>query len=386
MAFSDASKFNEIITEIKELIEWFEDKHLDQITIRMFLSSGESFKYCATKDSIAHMLGIKTSYLNSCNMFNTTKSYELIKELIKNEHRISSKILSGEIKLSDIFKNHVHKKLEIFKSNISFNLDNTLFVCKYDRNKAILRGENPRNCDYVIIKEMEDGQIQELDVIKSGYIIKPVSSRMYESEQVAQYKFKKLLKDQDISILSSMSVNTNYYDEEKRFNLKERDKISKLQQIENISLKYNCNINVVGDCKYYYKKSLNEKNINKSNYDIISQIINCILDGKIIDIDELGILPTEITLQQKNLIDALNDNVIMVDNSEENGKKYSELQKEVIALKKAKKVLLEENNSLKTQLERVTTERNELRINDTKAKALIKTFKSAINEFDNPTE
>ena len=183
-----------------------------------------------------------------------------------------------------------------------------------------------------------------------------------------------------------MIVNTNYYDEEKRFNLKERDKISKLQQIENISLKYNCNINVVGDCKYYYKKSLNEKNINKSNYDIISQIINCILDGKIIDIDELGILPTEITLQQKNLIDALNDNVIMVDNSEENEKKYSELQKEVIALKKAKKVLLEENNSLKTQLERVTTERNELKINDTKAKALIKTFKSAINEFDNPTE
>ena len=78
--------------------------------------------------------------------------------------------------------------------------------------------------------------------------------------------------------------------------------------------------------------------------------------------------------------------MLSVDNSEENGKKYSELQKEVIALKKAKKVLLEENNSLKTQLERVTTERNELKINDTKAKALIKTFKSAINEFDNPTE
>ena len=391
MAFSDASKFNEIITEIKELIDWYEDKHLDQITIRMFLSSGESFKYCATKNSIAHMLGIKTDYLKNCKMFNTTKSYELVKELLKNEHRISSKILSDEIKLSDIFKNHVHKKIEIFKSNISIGLENTLFVCKYDRNKAILRGEQPRNCDYIIIKEMDDGQIQELDVVKTDYIIKPVSSRMYESEQVAQYKFKKLLKDQDISILTSIIVNTDYYDEEKRFYLKERDKISKLQQLENISLKYNCNINVVGDCKYYYKRNLTGKNISRNNYDIISQIINCILAGKIIDINELGLLPVEITLQQKNLIDALNDKIIMVDNNssindEQNRKKYSELQKEVTALKEAKEVLLEENNSLKTQLDEVTTERNELKVNDARSKQLIKTFKSAINDFENPTE
>lgn len=386
MAFSDSSKFNEIMSEIKDLINWYEAKRFDQISVKMFLASGESFKYCATKDSIAHMLGIKTSYLSNCNMFNTTKSYELIKELVKNEHRIGSKILSGEIKLSDIFKKHVHKKLEIFKSNISISLEDTLFICKYDRNKAIEYGKTPKNCDYIIVKEMEDGQIQELDIVKSGYIVKPVSSRMYENVLEAKEKFSKIFRYQDISILTSMIVNTGYYDEGKRLSLKEEDKISKLQQLENISLKYNCNINVVDDCKYYYKRSLKGKNINRNNYDIISQIINCILDGKIIDTEELNILPTEITLQQKNLIDALNDSVIMGVNNPENDKKYSELQKEVSTLRKAKKILLEENKNLKIQLDETTSERDELKVNDTKAKALIKTFKSAINDFENPTE
>ena len=386
MAFSDASKFSEIINKIKELISWYETNHFNQTSVKMFLSSGESFKLYVTKDSVAHMLGIKTDFLANCNMFDTTKSYELIKELIKNEHRIGSKILNGEIKLSDIFNKHVYRKLEIFKSNISINLENTLFVCKYDRNKAIEYGKTPKNCDYIIVKEMEDGQIQELDIVKSEYIVKPVSSRMYENELEAKEKFSKILRYQDISMLTSIIINTDYYDERKKISLKELEKISKLQQLENIRLKYNCNINVGYECKYYYKRALKDKNINKNNYDTISQIINCILDGKIIDIEELGVMPTEITLQQKNLIDALNDKVIMGINNPENGEKYSKLQKEVAILRETKKILLEENKNLKVQLDEISSERDELKFNDEKTKTLIKTFKEAINDYENPTE
>ena len=385
MAFCDSSKFNEIITKVRELIDWYENKHFDKTSVRLFLASGESFKYCVTKDSIAHMLGIKTDYLSTCGMFNTTKSYELIKELIYNEHRVSSKILNDEMRLSDIFNKYVDKKLEIFKSNISINLENTLFVCKYDRNKAILCGEQPRNCDYIIVKEMEDGNIQELDVVKSGYIIKPVSSRMYENEQEAKEKFEQLLKYQDISILTSIIINSDYYVEGKKLHLKEKDRLLKLQQIENMRLKYNCEIDVVDDCEFYYKKVMNGKNIGKNNYDIISQIINCILDGKIIDTEELDI-PSELTAQQKNLIDTLNDRIIMGINNPENEESYSKLQNQVSLLKESKKILLEENEKIKMELQKTTSERDELKKRDIKTKELIKSFKIAMNNYENPAE
>lgn len=386
MAFSEASKFDNIMKEIENLISWYEEKHIDQSSIKAFLASGESFRYCATKDSIAHMLGIKTDFLSTCGMFNTTKSYNLIKALIENQYRISSKILNNEIKLSDIFSKHIHKKLAIFKSNISISLDNILFICKYNRNKVIEYGGEPRNCDYIIAKETDDGQIQELDIVLSGKIAKPVSSRMYESEIEAKDEFSELLRYQDISILTSIIIDTGYYDDSKKFYLRENDKLSKLQQLENIRLRYNCNIDVVDDCKYYYKKAINGKTVGRNNYDVISQIINCILDGNLITNETLDVSFSELTMQQRNLIDALNDKVIMGNNNPNNNKKYSALEKQVKDLKNAKKTLEEENTKLTKKLEETTIERNELRTKDEKAKELIKTFRISIEKYDNPTE
>ncbi len=386
MAFSEASKFDNIMKEIENLISWYEEKHIDQSSIKAFLASGESFRYCATKDSIAHMLGIKTDFLSTCGMFNTTKSYNLIKALIENQYRISSKILNNEIKLSDIFSKHIHKKLAIFKSNISISLDNILFICKYNRNKVIEYGGEPRNCDYIIVKETDDGQIQELDIVLSGKIAKPVSSRMYESEIETKDEFSELLRYQDISILTSIIIDTGYYDDSKKFYLRENDKLSKLQQLENIRLRYNCNIDVVDDCKYYYKKTINGKTVGRNNYDVIAQIINCILDGNLITNETLDVSFSELTMQQRNLIDALNDKVIMGNNNPNNNKKYSALEKQVKDLKNAKKTLEEENTKLTKKLEETTIERNELRTKDEKAKELIKTFRISIEKYDNPTE
>ena len=228
MSLKETNQFENIIEEIKYLVNWYEKKHIDLATTKVYLASGESFRYKATQDSIAHMLGIKTDFLSNCNMFNTTKSYELVKELIKNDYRISEKIKNDEIKLSDIFSKHIHHKLDIFKFNISINLENTLFVCKYNREKVINYGKNPRNCDYIIVQELDDGQILELDVVKSGKYVKPVSSRMYENETEAKDSFEDLLRYQDISILTSLIYDADYYDEGRKVFLNEAKKSSKL--------------------------------------------------------------------------------------------------------------------------------------------------------------
>ncbi len=290
--------------------------------------------------------------------------------------------MNNEIKLSDVFNKHIHKKLAIFKSNISIILNNFLFVCKYDRNKAISYGKQPRNCDYIIVKEMDDGQIQELDIVLSNKIAKPVSSRMFESEADAKDEFSELLEYQDISILTSIIIDTGYYDDNQKFYLKESDKLSKLEQLENIRLKYNCNIDVIGDCKYYYKKAINGKNASRNNYDIISHIINCILNGQLITEETLEASYSELTPQQRSLIDALNDKIIMGSDNPDNAKEYSKLEKQVQDLKKAQQILTKESTKLTEELKKTTIERDELKDRDNHAKELVKTLTVALNTYN----
>ena len=382
MSLKETNQFEKIMEEIKYLVNWYENKHLDQASTRVFLASGDSFKYKITQDSIAHMLGIKTDFLSNCNMFNTTKSYELVKELINNDYRISEKIKKDEIKLSDIFSKHIHHKLDIFKSNISINLENTLFVCKYNREKVINYGGTPRNCDYIIVKELDDGQILELDVVKSGKYVKPVSSRMYENEIDAKDSFEDLLRYQDVSILTSLIYDADYYDEGNKVFLNEAKKSSKLQQLENFSLRYNCNINTTGDCKYYYKKSIKGRNDGRNNYDIYDKIINCILDGEIITEHALGILKSEISEQTRNLINAINDKLMLGNNNPDNERSYSSLEEMVNRLTEANKVFMEENKQLKAEKENLIDENRILKNDVAKTKVLINTFKSAIDDYE----
>ena len=382
MSLKETNQFENIIEEIKYLVNWYEKKHIDLATTKVYLASGESFRYKATQDSIAHMLGIKTDFLSNCNMFNTTKSYELVKELIKNDYRISEKIKNDEIKLSDIFSKHIHHKLDIFKFNISINLENTLFVCKYNREKVINYGKNPRNCDYIIVQELDDGQILELDVVKSGKYVKPVSSRMYENETEAKDSFEDLLRYQDISILTSLIYDADYYDEGRKVFLNEAKKSSKLQQLENFSLRYNCNINTTGDCKYYYKKSIKGRNDGRNNYDIYDKIINCILDGEIITEQALGISKNEISEQTRDLINAINDKLMLGNDNPNNEKSYSTLEEKVKKLTEANKLFLKEKNELKEENDSLIDENKKLKTDAEKTKVLINTFKCAIGEYE----
>ena len=382
MSLKETNQFENIMGDIKYLVNWYEKKHLDLANTKVYLASGESFRYKATQDSIAHMLGIKTDFLSNCNMFSTTKSYELVKELIKNDYRISEKIKKDEIKLSDIFSKHIHHKLDIFKSNINISLENTLFVCKYNREKVINYGGTPRNCDYIIVKELDDGQIQELDVVTCGKYVKPVSSRLFENEIDAKEEFEKLLRYQDVSILTSIIFNSDYYDEGNRIFLNENEKKLKLQQLENFSLRYNCNINVVGDCKYYYNKVNKGKNIGRNNYDVYDKIISCILEGELIKIHKLGIPRSEISEQTILLINAINDKLMLGNNNPDNEKSYSTLEEKVKKLTEANRIFEKENKELKKDKDVLIDENKKLETEVSKTKVLINTFKNAIGEYE----
>ena len=94
-------------------------------------------------------------------MFKNTQSYEVLKELFRNQTRISGMIKDGVIKLNDIFSKHINEKLSGFKNNCSINIFNNMFVCKYNREKVIRQGKNPRNCSYIICSSLDDGTLLE---------------------------------------------------------------------------------------------------------------------------------------------------------------------------------------------------------------------------------
>lgn len=388
MAFREAQQFNEIIEEINNLINWYENTHVKDKSIRMFLSNEEVFTYRVRDEHIAHLLGINTNFLVGTNMFNTTSSYELVKEFIKNSYRFGTRINNNEIKLSDIFSHEIITKLKHFKENINISLDKTLFICSYDASKQYNDGMKHNKCDYIVIQELDDGTILELDLVreKSGKVI-PMSNKAYDDIYEAEKVFESLLKEQSISMLSSISIRfNNGYTDKIDIYQNEQQRILKLQKLKKFKKNYKCHIDLVSDCEHYISRNLNNKNEGRNTSDIYDKIISCILDGKIIKISKLGVPSSEINEQTRMLINAINDKLMLGNNNYDNERSYSSLEKKVKKLTEAGRIFEQENKELKNKNEILTTENSKLNEENEKAKVLIKTFKSAINEFENPTE
>ena len=309
---------------------------------KVFLTSGNSFNYRIPRDKIAHLLGVKTENLILTGMFKNTQSYEVLKELFRNQTRISGMIKDGVIKLNDIFSKHINEKLSGFKNNCSINIFNNMFVCKYNREKVIQQGKNPRNYNYIICSSLDDGTLLELDLIINNKYALPVSNRLFNDEIEEQESFKEFLQDQDISFISSIIIYNNYFDNDKKIYLKEEDKIFKLQVLKNYKLQYNCNIDVVGDCEYGYKRTRANKMQGQNDYDIYDYIISCLMDNKLISTEKLGTL----TNQNIELINAINDKIMYSSDSTANQETYSNLQNQVSKLKKTNKLLQTQNAEL----------------------------------------
>lgn len=63
MSLKEMDQFNTIINKIKDLINWYENCRMEEKTIKVFLTSGNSFNYKIPKDKVAHLLGVKTDNL-----------------------------------------------------------------------------------------------------------------------------------------------------------------------------------------------------------------------------------------------------------------------------------------------------------------------------------
>ena len=378
MALREMDQFNEIINKIREIINSYDNYHIERNKIRVFLASGDSFNYAVPRDSIAHLLGVRVDYLSSCGHFKNKSSYALLKELCQNQARISGMIKDGRITLNNIFSKHVKEKIDSFIKNTSISIHDTTFVCKYDKEKAHFQGNLSRDCDYIIFKTEDDGTLFELDLKMNGKTAVPISSRMFSDENEASDSLKELLYDQDISIMSSSILNNDFYVGGRKAYLYEDQKLLKLEVLENYKLKYNANIDVVGDCKYYYKRNQTNKLENKASYNVYEIIIDCIMKGIIIDKNRLY----DLSEQDLALIDAINDNLVNNSTDHKHEVAYSKLEKQIKDLKETNNTLTKENEELKTELDTTKNELDATKIENEKALVLVKNITNALNNYN----
>ena len=386
MAFSDADKFNRITDEIKNLVNWYENTHLNEKTTKVFLSNGESFIYKVPKRQIAHLLGVKTDFLVNTRMLSNTSSYEVLKEFIENDYRFSTKIASGEYKLSDIFSEDILKKLSNFKENLFISVDKTVAVCSYRSDIHYNEGSKHMKCDYIVIQELDDGTVLELDLVINNNTVYPMSNKSYDDYNEADIVFKDLLKNQTVSMLSAIKLLSidGYYNRPIYQN--DRQVILNLRKLKEYKTKYSCHTDNDSDYEHLCERYSKSKNNNCTNDEILDKIIECMMKGIEIQPSKLGLKSTDLTEQHRALINAFNDNIMMGTTVKNSEQKYSSLQKQIKDLKEERRLLEEENKRINNELEETSQKCSRLNTECAKAKVLVKTFKSAINNFENPTE
>lgn len=383
MALRDVDRFEEIVSKIQELVNWYEEKKCKSKKMRLFLTNEESFMYSVPEDKIAHLLGVNINYIQSLGIYKNTSSYGLLKEFLKDSYRINDRIRKDIIKLDNIFSKHINKKINGFKRNISINLNEITFVCKYDSKKAYSDGKDTIKCDYSIIKILDDGTILELDLALSqdkNYAF-PVSNKMYADEFEAEEDLKKLLENQEVAIAHSMLLYIYADDIPKKSYLKEYERKDKLNIIKKFIKKYNCSIDLMEECDRLYKNTSNNHEKNSTNYDIYDTIIDFVSNGRLIPIDEFYNLSN----QQCDLILAINDNIIRRsdnDNSKENQESYSKLRKNVENLREAKRTLIEANKELETKVKEQQEEIDALKEDNDLKSSLIDNISNSFEAYN----
>ena len=271
--------------DIKEIINYIEFSEYKNRRYRLFLGNGDRLNLQIPNESIAHLLGINTTYLISTGRFNSKNSFEALKEMCENPFRIDDMHMRKQIDYSKLFSQYVQAKVNAFRKNISIDIDKTELVCKYDSKRAYLNSEINEKYDYILLKKHEDGKIGLLCLVKNNNTYQPMSNQIFDSFESAKESLNKYLSNQEITTLTGVNLFNIDSDYNKTFNLSLEDKIKKIKNIIGYKNLFNCSINISGDYIYTVDKLRQSRDNYFSDSDLINLIVESIKDGKLIDGD-----------------------------------------------------------------------------------------------------
>ncbi len=335
-------ELEDLFLQMQEILNQFETFRYDERMYKIYLGNGDIINYQIPKSSIAHLLGVKIDKLQATSLFKSTDSISLLKELCENPYRIYTSANKGIISYDSIFSQFIKAKVDYFFNNIKINIYDTLFVVKYSKERIYYMGENGENYDYIIVKEDQNKRIGILCLKNNGDFYVPMSNQVFINFESAKEAIKKLVLNQDITIISGCSILNEYDEFNKPINLRLDIKHKKVQLLGQISKEFNAHTDILKDYIHYLGKAIGNLNDRAENENLIPSIVKRMKEGKAIN--QTMYENTEFF----QIVQAYNDS-LHEELSKSTGKKYSELISELKELKEQLAILKKEHETLSTQ-------------------------------------
>ena len=272
-----------LFDDIKEIINFIEISQYQNRRHRIFLGNGDRLNFSIPNDTISHLLGINTNYLISTGRFNSTNSFEVLKEMCENPYRINQLYNDGIIKYENLFSPFIINKLEGFRENIKINIEETEMVCKYNSSRTFISEENTQKYDYIIIKKYQDGKIGILGLVNKESYYVPMSNQLFASFEEAKETLDSYIKNQEVSIITGVNVFNTETDFDKTYYLSLNNKINKIKNIKECKKIFNCSLDLSGDYEYTISRLVQNRTDYYEDNDLIDIIVNSIKEGKLID-------------------------------------------------------------------------------------------------------
>lgn len=301
---------------------------LDKQSSMLFLSNGDKVKCVIPKSAVPHLLGVDTNYLSSTRLFKSIDSFGILTEFLDNSYSFYQKHQQGIINLANVFSSYVFEKIEAFSRNVSIDVNNIEFICKYDKDKkySVLNSESINfnaNIDYLILSKYGDKYYVLMLSELNGELI-PQSNQVFNSYKEVKNKLASMLCNQELTLIKGKNIFLGYDNNPKKFRILSSDLEKKYSVLNSWSKTLNCIPNVLDDLLYYV-------GANKNKEETIMQISECISKGKIVDMDT-----SRLPLSYVDLIRSYNNSLIKDDKNID------------VVVSQA---LISENNNLQKRLE-----------------------------------
>ena len=341
------SQIEDIINQIREIIDYVETSKLQDRRTTIYLGNGNTISYSVPNNSIAHLVGVDTNYLESTGLYKTRNSFETLKKFCDSSYQTYSLIRDGHLNSKNVFSQQIFEKLASFRENIKINVNETDFICEYDKEKAFYSSKCIEDCNYIIVKKYDDNKIGVLFLVKTFNYYVPMSNQIFNNIEEFKEAFKDKLINQELTLITGQTTYNVKSDFKKPFILSLNQRAEKLNNLKLYKKQFNCHIDITSDFEYTLDKLTLNRERHFENNDTINDIITAIVGRTIINRDlyyDSTMLP---------IIDAWNDHVCQSGNAENNDtneRKYTDVLLDLNKFKSLSEALTEEKIELQTKV------------------------------------
>ena len=290
------------------------------------------------KFTLAHLLGIDTDFLIRNNYVRANNSYEALIEVIEHPHLIKNKY---KIDYEEYVSKYIDKKINSLIDNLLINIEECDFVCKYDSARSYGYNDD-NNMDYFVVSKAHNTDKYNLLILKESndsngrVIYVPQSNQTFDNKDELIDSLDEKIFNQEFTILVSKRIKSYIWNEPKTLFINPRERIKKLNNLNDWASTLNSIPNVLSDYIYSLGILNKAKSDNTMVNDYFESIQDDIRKGKFINIDSKK-LPYEIVM----FLNAYNDSLGIVD-EKANKLSYGKMVSENDKLKEELQIALEE--------------------------------------------